>query len=49
MLWTVFMIVLVLSVIGIIVNISSGLLHLLLIIAAVALVFSLVSGRKGMV
>ena len=48
MLWTVFMILLVLLVIGAIGNIGSGLLHFLLIVAAIALVFSLVSGRRGM-
>ena len=48
MLWTVFMVLLVLWVIGAIGNISSGLLHFLLIVAAIALVFSLVSGRRGM-
>ena len=48
MLWTVFMVLLVLWGIGAIINIGSGLLHLFLIVAAIALVFSLVSGRRGM-
>jgi len=48
MLWTVFMILVVLWVIAAISNIGSGLLHLFLIVAAIALVFSLVSGRRGM-
>ena len=48
MLWTVFMILLVLWVIAAIGNIGGGLLHFFLIVAAIALVFSLVSGRRGM-
>jgi len=48
MLWTVFMILVVLWVIAAIGNIGGGLLHFLLIVAAIALVFSLVSGRRGM-
>ena len=48
MLWTLFMVLFVLWVIGAISNIGSGLLHLFLIVAAIALVFSLVSGRRGM-
>ena len=48
MLWTVFVILLVVWVVGVISNIGGGLLHLLLIVAALALVFSLVSGRRGM-
>ena len=48
MLWTVFVTVLVLWVLGVIANIGTGLIHLLLIVAFVALVFSLVSGRRGM-
>jgi hypothetical protein len=48
MLWTVFVILLVVWVVGVIGNIGGGLLHLLLIVAALALVFSLVSGRRGM-
>ena len=48
MLWTVFMILVVLWVMSIIANISSGLLHFLLIVAVIALVFSLVGSRRGM-
>jgi hypothetical protein len=48
MLWTVFVILLVVWVLGVIGHIGGGLIHLLLIVAALALVFSLVSGRRGM-
>lgn len=48
MLWTVFVILLVVWVLGVISNIGGGFLHLLLIVAALALVFSLVCGRRGM-
>ncbi|HEV8486044.1 MAG TPA: lmo0937 family membrane protein [Blastocatellia bacterium] len=48
MLWTILVILLVLWMIGVIGHIGGGLIHLLLIVAAIALVFNLVSGRRGM-
>ena len=48
MLWTILVILLVLWAIGVIGHIGGGLIHLLLIVAAIALVFNLVSGRRGM-
>ena len=48
MLWTILVILLVLWMIGVIGHIGGGLIHLLLIVAAIALVLNLVSGRRGM-
>jgi predicted membrane protein len=48
MLWTILLILIVLWLLGIIGHIGGGLIHLLLIVAAIALVFNLVSGRRGM-
>jgi hypothetical protein len=48
MLWTILVILLVLWVLGVIGHIGGGLIHLLFVVAALALVFNLVSGRRGM-
>jgi hypothetical protein len=49
MLWTILMIILVLWVIGLIADIGGGLIHLLLIVAAVVFLFQLLSGRRTVV
>lgn len=46
MLWTVIVVLLVLWLLGLIGNIGGGLIWLLLVIAAVVLVFQLLSGRR---
>lgn len=46
MLWTVFVILLVLWLLGFSFHIAGGLIHLLLVIAVVVLIFNLVSGRR---
>lgn len=49
MLWTILMIILVLWVIGLIANVGGGLIHLLLIVAAVVFLFQLLAGRRTVV
>lgn len=47
MLWTVFVIILTLWLLGFSFHIAGGLIHLLLVIAVIILVFNLVAGRRG--
>jgi Family of unknown function (DUF5670) len=47
MLWTIIVILLVLWLLGLIGNIGGGLIWLLLVIAAIVLVFQLLSGRRA--
>jgi hypothetical protein len=47
MLWTIFVVVLVLWLLGFSFHIAGGLIHLLLVVALVILVINLVSGRRG--
>ena len=49
MLWTLFIVLLVLWVLGFIGEIGGGLIHLLLLIAAVVLVYHFVTGRRSSV
>jgi hypothetical protein len=46
MLWTVFVILLVLWLVGLLGHIGGALIHLLLVVAAIVLVFNLISGRR---
>jgi hypothetical protein len=47
MLWTIFVILLVLWVLGFSFHIAGGMIHLLLVVALVVLVVNLVSGRRA--
>jgi len=47
MLWTIVVILLVLWLLGFIGSIGGGLIHLLLVIAAIVIVFQLLSGRRA--
>lgn len=47
MLWTIFVVLLVLWLLGFSFHIAGGLIHLLLVVALVVLVINLVSGRRG--
>jgi hypothetical protein len=47
MLWTIFVILLVLWLLGFSFHIGGGLIHLLLVIAVIVLIFNLISGRRG--
>jgi hypothetical protein len=46
MLWTIFVIVLVLWLLGFSFHIAGGLIHLLLVVALIILVFNLLTGRR---
>ena len=46
MLWTIFVLLVVLWLLGFTFHVAGGLIHLLLVIALVVLVFNLVSGRR---
>jgi len=46
MLWTVFVILLILWLLGFSLHIAGGLIHLLLVVAVVVLVINLISGRR---
>lgn len=47
MLWTIFAILLVLWLVGLLANIGGGLIHLLLVVAAIVLLFNLLAGRRA--
>jgi hypothetical protein len=49
MLWTIFVVLLVLWLLGFSMSIGGSLIHLLLVLALVVLVFNLISGRRGIV
>jgi hypothetical protein len=46
MLWTIFVVLLILWLLGFSLHVAGGLIHLLLIVALVVLVINLVSGRR---
>jgi len=46
MLWTIALILIVLWVLGLVTHVAGGLIHLLLVIAAIVIVVRLVTGRK---
>jgi Family of unknown function (DUF5670) len=46
MLWTVFVVLLILWLLGFSLHIAGGLIHLLLVVALILLVVNLVSGRR---
>jgi hypothetical protein len=47
MLWTILVILIVLWLIGFVGHIGGGLIHILLVVAAIVLVVNLVSGRRA--
>lgn len=47
MLWAILMILVVLWLIGFAVDVAGGLIHILLVVAAIVLVIQLVSGRRA--
>lgn len=46
MLWTIFVVILVLWLLGFTFHIAGGLIHLLLVVAVVVLIFNLLAGRS---
>ncbi len=49
MLWTIFVIVLILWLLGFSLHVAGGLIHLLLVVALVVLIVNLVTGRRRIV
>lgn len=49
MLWTIFVILLVLWLLGFSFHVAGSLIHLLLVIAAIVLIINLISGRRTVV
>jgi hypothetical protein len=47
MLWTIFVVILILWLLGFSLHVAGGLIHLLLVVALVVLVINLVSGRSA--
>ncbi|MGA7859276.1 MAG: lmo0937 family membrane protein [Terracidiphilus sp.] len=47
MLWTIFVVVLILWLLGFSFHIAGGLIHLLLVLALIILIFNLVAGRRS--
>ena len=47
MLWTIFVIILVLWLLGFSLHIAGSLIHLLLVVALIVLVINLISGRRS--
>jgi hypothetical protein len=49
MLWTIFVVILILWLLGFSLHVAGGMIHLLLVVALVVLVINLVSGRRSAV
>jgi hypothetical protein len=47
MLWTIFVVLLVLWLLGFFLDVAGGLIHLLLVVAAIVLIWNLISGRRA--
>ena len=47
MLWTIFVILVILWLLGFSLNIGGGLIHLLLVIAVIVLIYNLITGRRS--
>jgi len=48
MLWTIFVILVILWLLGFTLHVGGGLIHILIVIAVVVLIFNLISGRRGL-
>jgi hypothetical protein len=48
MLWTIFVVLIILWLLGFTLNIGGGLIHILIVIAVVVLIINLISGRRGL-
>jgi hypothetical protein len=46
MLWTILVILLVLWLLGLLTSVGGGLIHILLVIAAIVLIYNLLAGRR---
>jgi hypothetical protein len=47
MLWTIFVVLVILWLLGFTLHIGGGLIHILLVIALIVLVYNLITGRRG--
>ena len=47
MLWTIFVILVILWLLGFSLNVGGGLIHLLLVIAVIVLIYNLIARRRG--
>jgi hypothetical protein len=48
MLWTIFVVLVVLWLLGFTMHIGGGLIHILIVIAVIVLIINLISGRRGL-
>lgn len=48
MLWTIFVVLVVLWLLGFTLHIGGGLIHILIVIAIIVLVYNLITGRRGL-
>lgn len=48
MLWTIFVVLLILWLLGFTLHVGGGLIHLVLVIAVVVLIFNLITGRRAL-
>jgi len=48
MLWTIFVILLILWLLGFTLHIGGGLIHILIVLAVIVLIFNLISGRRAL-
>ncbi len=48
MLWTIFVVLIILWLLGFTLHIGGGLIHILIVIAVVVLIINLISGRRGL-
>jgi hypothetical protein len=48
MLWTIFVILLVLWLLGFTLHLGGSLIHILVVLAVIVLIFNLISGRRGL-
>jgi len=47
MLWTIFVVLLILWLLGFTLHVGGGLIHLILVIAVVVLIYNLITGRRA--
>jgi hypothetical protein len=48
MLWTIFVVLLILWLLGFTLHVGGGLIHLILVIAVIVLIYNLITGRRAL-
>jgi hypothetical protein len=48
MLWTIFVVLVVLWLLGFTLHIGGGLIHILIVVAVIVLIYNLITGRRGL-